>query len=615
MRLAVDGRVIQDRYHGIGRQALELVRVLARRPDIEVVLLHGGGPDDRLSVRDLDVGAVELVRFSAPPTSLRQQLRWHMVLRRIRPDVLLVPYHLSVPWRSPVPVASVIHDCIFEEDPSFVPGPIVGRIYRTLTRLALRRSDVVLTVSHATRESVRTHYGLEIPPDRVIHNGVDLRFARHVFPSVMAKARQALGLPKRYILHVGVRRPHKNQSTLVRALRHVDEDVHLVLVGSVDPRFHDPVPELVRELGLEDRILEVRSVPERWLPAVFQGAEAFVFPSLVEGFGLPLVEAMAAGTPVVASDVPAVAEVARGAALLIPPDNPAAWAAGVQRVLDEPELRHDLRRRGRKVAASYPWSSAAEGLVAALAGGIDRARMSHRAGSRKRSSTHPPSPVTATTSALGEGPPLSRGARRFRGSVLAVAFVAVVAGYLLRVVSQGDPALQLPRIPNADWVVPGAVMRGGQPEDVEFLDMRDLFGVRAVVNLRSNGSIEGWVARDFGLHYLWVSVPPGEPLTRAQLRDLVAFVADNAAQGRVVFIHDDTGLDRVPTATAMLELLRGRPLRDALLAAADVAPGDTEPFTSEQRAAIDELARALQRGDPFAAELQDVLGPLSREGA
>ena len=614
MRLAVDGRVIQDRYHGIGRQALELVRVLARRPDIEVVLLHGGGPDDRLSVRDLDAGDVELVRFSAPPASLREQLRWHTVLQRVRPDVLLVPYHLSVPWRSPVPVASVIHDCILEEDPSFVPGPIVGRIYRTLTRIALQRSSLVLTVSHATRDSVRTHYGLEIPPNCVIHNGVDLRFSRHVLPRVRAKASQALGLPERYILHVGVRRPHKNQATLVKALRHLNEDVHLVLVGSVDPRFHDPVPDLVRELGLEDRVLEVRSVPERWLPAVLQDAEAFVFPSLVEGFGLPLVEAMSAGIPVVASNVPAVVEVARGAALLIPPDDPTAWAAGVRSVLEEPEFRDELRRRGKRVAASYRWSFVAEGVVAALEG-IHKARSRHRSRSGDRLSTRPGPPVTAAASAFGEPRALSSGARRFRRLVLAVAFVAVVAGYLLRVAAQGDPALQLPRIPNPDWVVPGAVMRGGQPEDVEFLDLRDLFDVRAVVNLRSNGSIEGWVARDFGLDYLWVSVPPGAPLTRAQLRDLVGFVADNAAQDRVVFIHDDTGLDRVPAATAMLELLRGRPLQEALLAAADVVPGDTEPFTPEQRAAIDDLARALQQGDPFAAELQDLLGPLSREGA
>jgi glycosyltransferase involved in cell wall biosynthesis len=613
VRLAVDGRVIQDRYHGIGRQALELVRVLARRPGIEVVLLYGSGPDDRLSIRDLRVKDVELIRFSAPPASLRQQLRWRSVLRRVRPDVLLVPYHVSVPWYSPVPVASIVHDCIFEEDPSFVPNPIVGWVYRALTRLALHRSNVVLTVSNATRDSVRRHYGHEIPPHYVIHNGVNPRFARPVSQKARAKARQVLGLPERYILHVGVRRPHKNQATLVKALARIDPDVHLVLVGSVDPRFHDPVPRLVREMGVENRVVEVPSVPERWLPAVFQEAQAFLFPSLVEGFGLPLIEAMAAGTPTIASAVPAVAEVARGAALLVPPDDPTAWAASVKTVLEEPEFRDELRRRGKKVASSYRWSSAAKALVAAF-NEIDGARTKSRHRARESIPTDPRTLALAGTSALDEVPSLTTRARRFRGMVLVLAVVAVAAGYVLRVASQGNPGLQLPRIPNPDWVVHGAVMRGGQPEDVEFLDMRDLFDVRAVVNLRSNGSIEGWVARDFGLDYLWLSVPPGEPLTRAQLRDLVAFVAEHANQGRVVFIHDDTGLDRVPSATAMLELLRGRPLQDALAAAADVVPGDTEPFTTEQRAAVDELARALQEGDVFAVELRDALRPLSREG-
>lgn len=612
MKLAIDGRVIQDRYHGIGRQALELVQVLARRPDIDVVLLYGSGPDNRLSVRQLQAADIELVHFPIPPTSLRQQLHWHGLLRGLRPDVLLVPYHLSVPWYSPVPVASIVHDCILEEDPSFVPNPVVGWIYRRLTRFALHRSDVVLTVSHATRDSVRRHYGYEIPPDCVIHNGVDRRFARPVSKNVRAKARRVLGLPTRYILHVGVRRPHKNQTTLVKALAHMDQDIHLVLVGSVDPKFHDPVPGLVQQLGLEARVLQLRSVPEGWLPAVLQEAEVFVFPSLVEGFGLPLVEAMAAGTPTVASDVPAVAEVARGAALLVPPDDPAAWAAAVQRVVEEPELQDALRRAGKEVASSYRWSSAAKALVSLLKG-IDRPRARRRPRPPQSSSTDPPRPAPLGTSVLGEGPSLSPWARRLRGMVLALALVGVVAGYLSSAASQDDPESQLPGIPNPDWVVPGAVLRGGQPEDVEFLDLRDLFDVRAVVNLRSSGSIEGWMAWDFGLHYLWLKVPPGEPLTRPQLRKLVAFVADQAAQGHIVFIHDDTGLDRVPAATAMLELLRGRPLQDALRAAADVVPDGTEPLTSQQRAAIDELARAVRRGHPVAAKLQDVLRPLSVE--
>jgi glycosyltransferase involved in cell wall biosynthesis len=312
---------------------------------------------------------VRLRRFDAPVASPNEQLRWRRELRSIDADVLLVPYHLACPGRSPTPVVAVLHDCIIESDAAFAPSRHVRLLYRTATRRALRRASEVVTISEATRASAREFHGLEISPRNVIPVGVDRRFSQRCPPAALAVATAELRLPDRYILHVAVRRPHKNHETLLRAfalLASAEPDVGLVLVGQADRRFPDPVPRLVRELGIDHRTRLIDHVPEDRLPALYQGAAIFAFPSLVEGFGLPLVEAMAAGAPVVASDTPALAEVARDSALMVGPRDVPAWATALRRLLRDVELAERLRRRGAETAAGYEWSLAGRRMAELL---------------------------------------------------------------------------------------------------------------------------------------------------------------------------------------------------------------------------------------------------------
>jgi glycosyltransferase involved in cell wall biosynthesis len=374
MRVLVDGRVIQDRYDGIGRQAFELVRALASMAGpgtpLDLVVLKGSGRDDRLSVRDLAaIAAVTVEDFDAPVASAKEQLRWPGVIRRTRPDVVLAPYHLAAPLRTSAPVVSVIHDCIFESDPRFAPGRSMRIAYIAATWIALRRASEIVTVSRATREAVQRRYRVRIAPTNVVPNGVDAASAFADGSAAVGAAREDLGLPDRYLLHVGVRRPHKNQETLVRAfarLAPAEPDLHLVLVGKRDERFPDPVPELVRRLGLGARVRMIASVPEPLLPGVFAGASVFAFPSFVEGFGIPVLEAMAVGTPVVASGTPAVAEVAGDAALLVEPTDVEGFAEAIGRTLRDGGLRARLRERGRERVERFRWEASADALAGVL---------------------------------------------------------------------------------------------------------------------------------------------------------------------------------------------------------------------------------------------------------
>jgi glycosyltransferase involved in cell wall biosynthesis len=368
-RLAVDARVVQDSYHGIGRQTFELLRALEVHDEVSLELIHSSEGGGRLSLNDISAKPNRLYRLDAPVASLSQQLQWPRVLRRLEADLLLVPYHLAVPWHAPMPVTCFVHDCIFEADRAYAPNSRVRHLYRVATRVALARSASVLTVSEATRADLSRHYGIVLPETHVIRNGVDSSFQRPIGRTELERARAELALPERYVLHVGVARPHKNQAVVVRALAHLldlDPRVHLVLVGSRDPRFRDDAEAAVNELGLGERVRRIENVPEALMPSLYQAASCFAFPSKVEGFGLPLLEAMASRVPVVASNVPALSEIAGDAAILVDPADVRGWADALRRALTEPRLASTLVERGDAVAKRCTWSRAAEQLLAVL---------------------------------------------------------------------------------------------------------------------------------------------------------------------------------------------------------------------------------------------------------
>ncbi len=301
LNVLVDGRVMQDHFHGIGRYTYELLRELSKF-EVRLTVLYNPA-EGRLDVSKLlDQPNVHALRSRTPVASLRSQLTLLRAALACRPDVIFVPYHLSTPIvHGRIPVLSVMHDCIFERNAAVNGRTAFSVTYSAFTRMAVRSATALACPSEASRSDIQRFYRAVLPAEAVLPHGVGTQF----FSLSTGPRPTSVQLPGRYILHVGARRPHKNQAVLVKALgqlRAHHPDLGLVLVGQSDPRVPDEAAELVTALGLTEYVRQFTHADDELLKELYANAAVFAFPSLVEGFGMPLLEAMAAGVPTVASD-------------------------------------------------------------------------------------------------------------------------------------------------------------------------------------------------------------------------------------------------------------------------------------------------------------------------
>lgn len=302
-----------------------------------------------------------------PHASGPVRLGWQLPLlrRELQLDVLHLQYRL--PWWGGGPYACTIHDVLFDSHPQFFSAPFRW-LARWSSRDAVRRARTLLTVSAYSQAEVARRY--DVAPSRihVTHNGVDLVRFR---PDIDAAPLQALGLtPGGYLCCVGRLEPRKNHVGLVRAYARlpVGQRPPLVIVGQRDFAYAQ-VFALVRELGLQDEVRFLEHITDTELGAVLAHARLFVYPSWAEGFGMPVLEAMACGVPVVTSCGTALEEVAEGVAWLADPHDPAQLADVIAQALAEDDASRQARiARGLARARAFDWTTSAKVLLQAMAG-------------------------------------------------------------------------------------------------------------------------------------------------------------------------------------------------------------------------------------------------------
>jgi glycosyltransferase involved in cell wall biosynthesis len=357
MKIAVDGHTIGTTLGGNVTYITNLFEALANLDSTNEYILYVALNDaarefagrwPNVTVKQLDVGGSRIARFF---------YSFRKVIAEDRPDVFFVQF--NAPVRVGCKIVAEIHDLSFEHVPETFRWHEHPRMKFT-TRRTARNADHVITCSDYTREDIIRTY--KLPPEKVtaIHLAAAKRFSP-VPHDEIARVREKYRLPSEFILAVGSIQPRKNLGRLIEAYRLLNKRKDappLVLVGKKAWLYKDSIAAVQRS-GYSDKILLPGFVPDEDLPAIYSAATVFVYPSFFEGFGLPPLEAMQCGTPVITGNRTSLPEILGDAGVMVDPYDVNALADAIERLLNESELRSQLSRRGLAQAKRFSWEKTA----------------------------------------------------------------------------------------------------------------------------------------------------------------------------------------------------------------------------------------------------------------
>lgn len=314
-----------------------------------------GGPGGIKEAPGMQVVQCGLSASSRPARILWEQIILPFQIRRRKIDVLLSA-GMTAPFFSPVPSVVVIYDLQHKAMPQNFRWWYL-QFLRSIIYLSARSADGVITISRKSKDEIMMYYNIASERVNVTYLAVDESVFYRRGPEEISVVRRKHNLPERFVLYAASSLPHKNYVRLLSAFNAVRAqypDVKLVLIGARDYGM-GAIEKRINELGLADSVLFSGWLPLEDLPAVYSGAEIFVFPSLYEGFGMPVLEAFACGAPVVCSNIAPMTEVAAGAALYVDPFDERDIARGIIEVLKDGGLRERLRQGGLCRAEEFSW--------------------------------------------------------------------------------------------------------------------------------------------------------------------------------------------------------------------------------------------------------------------
>ncbi len=369
MRVGIDYTSAATQREGIGRATRELVGAMLRLPDcpgLHLVYAHRG------PVPEADALAInERVRVRRLPLSPRVMLAgWYKARLPLPIEALLGPLHVMhgpdfvLPPRLAAAGVVTVHDLAFATRPEDA-HPAQRRFLESAVPASIDRARLVVAVSETTRRDLMTRYGVRPHRIRVVPNAVSAEFHERDGDDELAEVRRRLRLPEDFLLSVGTIHPRKNLGGLARAAASSGRQLGRAL----------PVVHVGREGWLCERVFAdietagppgirfVGQINDATLRALYRQAAALVYPSFAEGFGLPILEAFACGTPVVTSNGSGMLEAAGDAAELVDPHDPDSIAAGIVRVVRDADRRMELVERGRRRLRDFSWSRSARQML------------------------------------------------------------------------------------------------------------------------------------------------------------------------------------------------------------------------------------------------------------
>lgn len=362
MRVLLDCRMAS--WTGVGRYTVGLARALAARSDVELVQVVAQG-----DLAPVPSSAAGVVRATRHPFSYGGASELARLARQAAPDVVHCT-HFPTPIPAPHPLVVTVHDLSPLLVPGIMPSALRRGVYRWWNARATTVADRIVVPSHHTKSDVERMFLAATGKTRVTLEAAD-DFACGPRASLTQELTARVG--ERYVFSMGSTRPHKDLPTLLRAFATIAPKhlgLNLVLAGAGDAGFVDRI--LVdTPADIRRRALFTGRIDDPVLRTLYERAAVFAFPSLHEGFGLPPLEAMALGTPVVVAEATSLPEVVGNAGLLFPPGDEDALADALGRVLDDDGLRSRLAASGLARAATFTWALTAERTVSAYREAVD----------------------------------------------------------------------------------------------------------------------------------------------------------------------------------------------------------------------------------------------------
>jgi glycosyltransferase involved in cell wall biosynthesis len=346
MIIGIDGRELERwKVTGIGRYLLNFLKFATTfKRDYQFILY--GNQFTRLDYKSPNL-TLKIILERA--TITWDQILLPTYLKNDSVDVFLSPY-IKAPIFSPCPYITTIHDLLFLVTPEYTEWKYkpYNEVFKIFGRAVSKRAMAIIADSESSKNDIIKIFGADEEKIHVVPLGITNEYAPVNDISSIEKIKNIYNIKGRYILYVGNFKPHKNIKRLIEAFVQVakeSSDVQLVLGGKRD-KFTPQLEELANNLGIGDRVIFTDFIKDEDLPYLYSGAELFVYPSLYEGFGLPVLEAMACGTPVICSNTTSLPEVAGDAAILINPEDVKSISSAIITLLKDDKLREDLKIKG-----------------------------------------------------------------------------------------------------------------------------------------------------------------------------------------------------------------------------------------------------------------------------
>jgi glycosyltransferase involved in cell wall biosynthesis len=372
MRIGIEAqRLFRPHKHGMDRVALELIKSLQIIDQQNEYFIFVKPDKDNRVIKPTK--NFKIIEVSGGPYPIWEQIKLPKLIKDYKCDILHCTGN-TAPLKLKIPLIVTLHDIIFKEGSIFklISSNAswyqkIGNLYRRIiVEKVVKKSHRIITVSNFEKNNIANNFKVDGKNLRAIHNGVNKSFSSNYLLDKKLEIRRKYNLPERFVLHIGNSDPRKNTKRVLHAFHKYTlescSDYKLVIVGMNNAKLESIMPELHLLNDLKSNIVLTGYVSDEDLPIIFNMARLFLFPSLREGFGIPLLEAMASGIPVITSNTSSMPEVAGNAALLIDPSKTEEIYNGIEKILSNNRLRYELINKGLARSKSFSWFNAAQNV-------------------------------------------------------------------------------------------------------------------------------------------------------------------------------------------------------------------------------------------------------------